>query len=64
MRLTNLSSEEKSRLNGWDVYLLIKIMKEELEAVKNDLIVLPKEKLEEARGGAKVLQTLIKLLEK
>ena len=62
MRLNNLSNEEKRRVNSGDIKFLKMLLEKEYDEVKEDLVVYPLDKLQELRGQAVVLATLIKLL--
>lgn len=62
MSLDNLGSKDKERIKSGDIQLIKEIIKKELEDIKEDLIFLPMEKVEELRGKARILVSLIKLL--
>lgn len=62
MRLDNLKTPEKERFLTGDIHFIKEVLEEELDLTKNDLIFFPKEKLEELRGRAKVLATILNLL--
>jgi hypothetical protein len=62
MRLDNLSLKTKEDIKAPEV--LLGVIKEDLKETINDLIWNPKERVEELRGRARVLQTIVQLLEK
>ena len=63
MRLGNLTKEVSERIRGGNMNLLMQVLSEELEAVKNDLVYLPEDTVKDLRGQAKTLAIIIKLLQ-
>lgn len=63
MRLNNLNKRTKEEIESGNKRILLSVLKEELTETKEELIDLPLTKIEELRGVAKTLRTIIKLLE-
>ncbi len=62
MRIDNLDRESIGRIKAGDIQYLKALLVDELGGVKEDLINLPLERVEELRGRGKVLLGIIKLL--
>lgn len=62
MRLNNLTTSSTERIYRGDIKHLKDVLSQELEALKNDIIYLPEQKVSELRGKAVAIATIIKLL--
>ena len=62
MRINNLSKSDRGRIKSGDVIFLKRCLESELESVKDDLVTFPLDRIQELRGQAVALATIIKLL--
>jgi len=62
MRLDNLNMEQRERFHSKEVGFIYKVLKEELDHTKSELVTMPMDRIGELRGRARVLQTIVKLL--
>ena len=61
MRLDNLAKAEKEKAK-FEPHFLLQVLEEEYDALKEELVSRPLDQLQELRGKAKVVASLIKLL--
>ena len=62
MSLDNLNKVDKERFERGELHHIKEILRKELEEIKDNLISFPVSQLEELRGKAKVLASILKLL--
>lgn len=62
MRLNNLSKSDKDRIKSGDVKFLKRALESEYSEALQELVTFPLDKVQELRGKAVALATIIKLL--
>ena len=62
MILDNLKAPDKERIKSGDLAFIKELIRKDLETTKESLITFPIDKVQELRGRAKVLSTLLTLL--